>query len=311
MRHKAAGTVTVLPDGEPRTVTTSDGVELYAEVGGAQDAPATVVFAHGWTLSSRSWAEEAAALGETARTVVYDQRGHGRSGWRSGYVPSIDQLGADLYAVLDQLVPDGPVVLVGHSMGGMTIMALAADHPELFGDRVTGVALVATSAGRLGEVTLGLPSRASHVTRRVLPRLMAAAERWGACADLARRLLPPRRRLVQRQVQWLLFGPAAPAAAVAACAELIHATPARTIGAFYPALLRHDKHAALEPIRKVPVLILAGELDRLTPVSHSHALAAALPDARLVVVPGCGHMLPMECPETVTKHLRELLPADS
>jgi pimeloyl-ACP methyl ester carboxylesterase len=66
---------------------------------------------------------------------------------------SIDQLGRDLKAVIDAAVPQGPIVLVGHSMGGMTIMALAAHYPELIRERVVGVGLVGTSSGRLTPIS--------------------------------------------------------------------------------------------------------------------------------------------------------------
>ena len=61
---------------------------------------------------------------------------------------TIDQLGRDLKAVIDAAAPEGPLVLVGHSMGGMTVMALADQYPELIRDRVVGVAFVGTSCGR-------------------------------------------------------------------------------------------------------------------------------------------------------------------
>src|SRR4051812_39647040 len=139
-------------------VRTGDGALLHAVVDGSDDAPVTLVLAHGWTLAQASWDDVAelltpsVAAGEL-RLIRYDQRGHGRSTW-GRYVDhvnelSIDQLGADLGNLLDQLAPTGPVVLAGHSMGGMTIMCLAAARPELFGDRVRGVALVSTSAGDL------------------------------------------------------------------------------------------------------------------------------------------------------------------
>ena len=63
-------------------------------------------------------------------------------------------------------------MLVGHSMGGMTIMALADQQPELFGDRVIGVALVSTSPGRLAEVGLGVPAAAGRVLFKVAPRAL-------------------------------------------------------------------------------------------------------------------------------------------
>ena len=286
---------------EERFVVADDGVALHAEVAGDRSAPLTVVLAHGWCLSGASWDAQVAALAGTARVVRYDQRGHGRSGWRPRPAPTIDQLGEDLRAVLDQLAPEGPVVLAGHSMGGMTIMALAAAHPELFGSRVAGVALVSTSSGRLREVTLGLPGPVAALTRRLMPLLMSSAvQRPGSAERL-------RRRSVERLIARSLFGRAAQPAAVTATAELIHSTPMDVIGAFHPALMAHDKSEALTALRYVPTLIAVGELDRLTPVAHGRAIAEALPDARFVVVPGCGHMLPMERPEVVNEGLRELV----
>ena len=127
-------------------VRTDDGALLHATIDGDEDAPVTVVLAHGWTLAQAAWDDVAdlllprAGAGEL-RLVRYDQRGHGRSTWGEAEV-TIDQLGDDLAAVLDQLAPEGPVVLGGHSMGGMTIMCLApgraavpalvvADEPEV------------------------------------------------------------------------------------------------------------------------------------------------------------------------------------
>ena len=106
------------------------------------------------------------------RVVLYDQRAHGRSS--RGARRALDHRPArraTCGAVLDAVAPTGPVVLVGHSMGGMTVMALADARPELFGERVVGVALVGTSAGKLAQVTFGLPTAVLPVTRRVLPLL--------------------------------------------------------------------------------------------------------------------------------------------
>src|SRR5215831_18265444 len=117
------------------------GIELYVEPGGVETASVTAVFAHGWALSLAAWADVVAGIGDVARVIRYDQRGHGRSQRLSGPQPTIDQLGDDLSAVLDQLAPAGSVLLVGHSMGGMAVLALAARHPEQLA-RVVGFALI-------------------------------------------------------------------------------------------------------------------------------------------------------------------------
>jgi pimeloyl-ACP methyl ester carboxylesterase len=134
-----------------RTVTTDDGVPLHVEVDGRADAPVTVVFSHGFTARLAEWELQRRALRHRARLVFWDQRGHGRSGWTPLPRATIDRTGRDLGQVLDATTPTGPVVLAGHSMGGMSIMALARQRPDLFGPRVVGVFLLATSAGGLDE----------------------------------------------------------------------------------------------------------------------------------------------------------------
>src|SRR4051794_14455771 len=146
------------PVGRPVTVTADDGVRIAADVLDHPDPRFALVFAHGWTMNRRCWHPQLAALQDEATLVSYDQRGHGAS--TSGPIETctIDRLGDDLADVIRETVPDGlPIVLVGHSMGGMTIMALVARHPELVAARVAGVALLGTSAGELENTTFGLP----------------------------------------------------------------------------------------------------------------------------------------------------------
>src|SRR4051794_18999314 len=132
-----------------RTVRTDDGVDLHVEVDENPAAPLTVVLAHGFTARLAEWQLQRQALRRRARLVLFDQRGHGRSGWTRLSAATIDRTGRDLGEVLDATTPSGPVVLAGHSMGGMSVMALARQRPELFGTRVVGVLLLATSAGGL------------------------------------------------------------------------------------------------------------------------------------------------------------------
>jgi len=126
------------------------------------------------------------------RLVLYDQRSHGRSGKATAESSTIEQLGRDLDAVLRALVPDGPIVLAGHSMGGMTIMALAEQRPELFLDRVRGVALIGTSAGDVGASGLPRPLLSRHnPTTRGLALLANLAARPGGVGPQGRRAASP------------------------------------------------------------------------------------------------------------------------
>jgi pimeloyl-ACP methyl ester carboxylesterase len=290
-------------------VRTADGAMLHAVVDGADDAPVTVALAHGWTLAQAAWDDVAALLapriaaGEL-RLIRYDQRGHGRSTWGSVDPVSIDRLGEDLGTLLDDLAPEGPVLLAGHSMGGMTIMCLAAARPELFGDRVRGVALVSTSAGDLQPEPR---SRAERLRQRLTPGALTAALAGARAIERLRQLAPPEHPRHRKIVRGLLYGADATDEMVLAGAEIMHASTVRAFTAFLPALGEHDKRTELKALQQVPVEILVGDSDRLTPERHARQLAAALPEARLQVAPRTGHMLLQEHPELVVEALDRLL----
>ncbi|MET8951597.1 alpha/beta hydrolase [Streptomyces sp. NPDC004533] len=312
--------------GTPGKAYADDGTELYYEVddvepeggpaprrrrlfGRKAPAPVTVVFSHGYCLNQDSWHFQRAALSGVVRTVYWDQRSHGRSGrglaQADGTPVSIDQLGRDLKAVLDAAVPEGPVVLVGHSMGGMTVMALADQFPELIRDRVVGVALVGTSSGRLGEVNFGLPVAGVNAIRRILPGVLKAL---GQQAELVERGRRATADLFAGIIKRYSFASRDVDPAVARFAErMIEATPIDVVAEFYPAFTDHDKTTALARFADLPVLVLAGVQDLVTPSEHSEVIADLLPDAELVLVPDAGHLVMLEHPEAVTDRLADLL----
>ncbi|RYF10234.1 MAG: alpha/beta fold hydrolase, partial [Oxalobacteraceae bacterium] len=142
-------------------VPTDDGVLLHAEID--EIAPyegklskklngspqLTLVFIHGYALNLDCWYFQRDAFRGKHRMAFYDQRSHGRSDRSPRAEATIDQLGDDVADVLTHLVPEGDVILIGHSMGGMSIMAFAERHPTMFRERVRGTALLATTAGDL------------------------------------------------------------------------------------------------------------------------------------------------------------------
>jgi pimeloyl-ACP methyl ester carboxylesterase len=296
-----------LPADRVRRVVAEDGVELHVEEVGPRDAPLTLVFVHGYVQQLAVWhyQRKALAADNPGRLVFYDHRSHGRSGRGSAESATIDQLGRDLETVLDEVVPSGRIVLVGHSMGGMTIMALADAHPELFGSRIVGVGLIATSTGRLAELTFGLPKAVLPVTRRVLP--------WVTRGVRSRPQPFERGRRMGTDLAFLLtrfggFGDRDVSPAVVQFVETMGAqTPVDVIAEFYDTFTTHDKLAALDALREVETLVLVGSKDLVTPVDHSRAIAAALPHAHLVVVEGAGHMVALERAALVTLQLRALV----
>ncbi|MFF4251121.1 alpha/beta fold hydrolase [Streptomyces sp. NPDC001663] len=315
--------------GTPGRAYADDGTELYYEVddvdpeavpplsprrrrlfGRKAPAPVTVVFSHGYCLNQDSWHFQRAALRGVVRTVHWDQRSHGRSGRGVQQVQddvpvTIDQLGRDLKAVMDAAVPQGPIVLVGHSMGGMTVMALADQYPELIRDRVVATAFVGTSSGRLGEVNFGLPVAGVNAVRRVLPGVLKALGQQAALVEKGRRATAD---LFAGIIKRYSFASRDVDPAVARFAErMIEGTPIDVVAEFYPAFTDHDKTEALESFADMPVLVLAGIGDLVTPSEHSEAIADLLPDAELVLVPDAGHLVMLEHPEVVTDRLADLL----
>ncbi|MCW2572950.1 MAG: hydrolase or acyltransferase (alpha/beta hydrolase superfamily)-like protein [Frankiales bacterium] len=298
-----------LPADRIRRVVADDGVPLHVEeVGPEGDVRGpTVVFLHGYTQELAVWhyQRQALAADNPGRLVFYDHRSHGKSGRSPAGSSTIDQLGRDLNAVLQTCAPRGPVVLVGHSMGGMTIMALAEQHPELFGPRIVAVALLSTSTGKLAEAAFGLPSAVVPVTSRVVPFLTRGMRSRPQVFERGRRLGTDLAFLISRS--WA-FGSRDVSPALVEFVERMTAnTPVEVIAEFYDTFTDHDKLAALDVLDRVETLILVGSKDKLTPLSHSQVMAASLPSAQLVVVEGAGHMVQLERAPLLNLHLRALL----
>lgn len=298
--------------GPSRQVCASDGTMLYVEVDDVPDAPSgasgappiTVVFSHGYCLNLDAWHYQRQALRGRYRLVLWDQRGHGRS--QAGPVGSctVDQCGHDLLDVLQDVVPDGPVVLVGHSMGGMTIMALAAEYPDIVRERVVGVALVATSSGGLSDVTWGLRGGLSRLAHRIAPLALSGLARAPRLVD---RTLQIGSDLHQVVVQRYSYASPVPESLVRFTGEMIAGTSIEVIADYLPTFDLHDKREALSALDGIETLVLSGSDDLLTPPEHSEEIVRRLPGAEHVVVPNAGHLVMLEHPAEVTAHLVDLL----
>ena len=140
---------------------------------------------HGYSLNLDSWHFQRAAYRGQVRTVFYDQRSHGRSDRSSDDHCTIDQLGHDLRRVIEDTVP-GRCVVVGHSMGGMTVISLAELYPEMFGDKVVGAALIATTAGGLDPGRILFPMLPLGLGGRFMGRAVRTLDRGHKVVDLAR-----------------------------------------------------------------------------------------------------------------------------
>ncbi|GAA5158782.1 alpha/beta hydrolase [Pseudonocardia eucalypti] len=290
--------------GQGRMVRTAAGIGLYAEVEGPADAPVTLVFSHGWTLDSRIWdpvVRSVLAHSPATRVVRYDHRGHGSSDSVPPHRMTIAALADDLAELIDRLAPDGKLVLAGHSMGGMTIMALAERYPELFARRVAGVALVATASGGLGDTTFGLSVRALNLVRRGEARL-AGSVRFNRRPKLTRWPL-----LLAPGLRYLIIGRGADRGALRRSMRCIADCRPSAITGFRPTLEDHRRDAALAAFEHIPTRVLAGARDKLTPVYQSRRIVEHARNASLTVLPDAGHMLPVERVDSVSSCLTELV----
>lgn len=299
-----------LPPDRYSTVVSDDGVPLSVqEVEPVDGGPAdlTVVLVHGFANDSRSWHFQRRDLPRLeqprVRVVLYDQRGHGRSESSPTNRSTIEQLGGDLDAVLRATAPEGPVVLVGHSMGGMAIMALAERRQELFRDRVRGIALIATSAGAVGASGLPRPWLSRY---NVLTRGLGVVAGWQPA-------LVERTRKVGGQISWnlvrqLAFGDEEVSSSLVDLTDdMINGTSVSSVMGFLDTIGAHDRRASLAALRHCEVLVVSGDADRLTAFEHAEVIAAELPGARLVRVAGAGHMVMLERHEAVTEDLVALV----
>jgi pimeloyl-ACP methyl ester carboxylesterase len=301
---------------EPVSVKCDDGVVLHAEVD--EVAPyaegrrrrrtdVTLVFVHGYALNLDCWHFQREAFRGKHRMAFFDQRSHGRSERSDRENATIDQLGDDLANVMATVAPKGDVILVGHSMGGMSIIAFAERHPELFASRVAGVALVSTTAGELKpHRTLGrwIPDRIGQV---MAPRVIAALARAPELVDSARR---PGSNIGFLVADLFAFGSKdVPAAQVEFLDEMLAGTSFDVLAEFFPNFSTLDKFEHLAAFAGVPTTIICGTKDKLTSIDHSRRMAQELPDARLVECEGAGHMVIFEARDQVNAALDELVVA--
>jgi pimeloyl-ACP methyl ester carboxylesterase len=278
--------------------------DLAVTTYGPDDAPLTVFLAHCWTLNRSDWHYQVRDLlrefGTGIRIVTWDHRGHGESAPIARAEARIETLAADWSDLVDRLAPQGPLVLAGHSIGGMTLMALAERRPELF-ERVVGVVLVATSSGALDTVNLGLPE-AGRFVRSQIPRMLALRSR--TLSRRARRRAPITETVVMRR---FVFGRPMRLADAALAVEGLITCPGDTVVGYYEDCMRHERTEALEVLDRIPTHVLVGTRDVLTPPSHARRIAQRVQGAVLTVAPDAGHMLPLERDRLVTGALTRLI----
>ncbi|MFC4377524.1 alpha/beta fold hydrolase [Nocardia halotolerans] len=293
----------LIDEDDAGSVLTDDGVSLATRTYGDVDAEVTIVFVHGFCNSMESFhfqrRDLARRWGARVRMVLFDQRGHGRSGIPATDSCTVAQLGRDVATVVRECVPKGPVVLVGHSLGGMAVLAAAAQFPELFARRVIGVALLNTAAAEVAAT--GLLQWLRHPAMggfRLAVRSAPALVQMGRSAS--KQLVTPLLHVSS------FHGPVSPTLARFTI-MMIDRTPVATVEKFLKTIELHDESAALPVLAPLPVLVLGGAHDMVIPFHNSVLLAEELPGSELVKVGEGAHMPHLQFPEVTLDALDRLL----
>ena len=291
-------------DDRAYVVTTPDGVPLAVREAGPVDAEVTMVFVHGFCLRMGAFYFQRTRLpnrlGPRIRMVFYDQRGHGRSGAAAPETYTLTQLGEDLESVLTAAAPRGVIVLVGHSMGGMTVLSHARQFPEQYGRRIVGAALISSAAegvtrSPLGEILKNPALEAVRFTARSAPKLMHRGR------NVSRSVIGPILRAAS-------FSDLRVSRSLDTFSQrMMNDTPIATMVGFLHALEVHDETPGLWTLLRIPTLIACGDHDLLTPDEYSRKMAASLPRSELVIVTGASHLALLDKPDAINDGLIRLV----
>jgi pimeloyl-ACP methyl ester carboxylesterase len=281
-------------------VASSDGTLIHVEEIGSGP---TVVLSHGYTLNSTLWHHQIKELSGSMRLVMYDHRGHGHSGLPPSEDWSLDALARDMEAVIRDSAGDEPVVLVGHSMGGMTLLRFCELYPDAIGSRVRGLVLVSTSSA---DVIGGIVPPARRVETAIQGVQEAVLRVLAGRADHVDTFRSLSGNFSYLMTRLMGFGKNPSQHQVAFVEELIQHAPSHVWFSLLPSIVGLDVRAGL-PTITVPTLVIAGDRDRLTPLSSAKAIVAEIPGAQLEIFPNTGHTPMIERHERFNKLLTEFV----
>lgn len=243
----------------------------YAEQG---EGP-LAVFIHGYPLDHTLWLEQLSGLSDIRRVVAVDLPGYGMSERVTGAALTMEAL-ADSVAGLIEALEYDQADIIGLSMGGYVALALWEMYPAAFRSLV------------LANTKSGADSEAAKAGREAQAQSVVSEGREQLAGKLAGALLAPAHDLT----------------AAARLRTMVESTPVETIVASLRGMAARPDRTGLLSSISVPTLILSGEEDGLIPPLDSHEMSTAIPDSEFLVIPGAGHLTPIERPDAFTEALR-------
>ncbi|WP_165164197.1 alpha/beta fold hydrolase [Corynebacterium qintianiae] len=273
-----------------------DGVDVRFYDRGPVDAPLTVLYVHGFNISSESFFMQVDALAELpVRQLLVDVRGHGRTTSVAPRLCTVDLAADDVFAVLSHLGARGPFIVVGHSLGGPVSLSLMRRHDlDVAGSVQISSAVEPFAMQGLPQILAGPVGRALEAVLRYTPGFAEGMRRviTSAIAPLLAM------GFYFRPVSYDL---------IRFHARMIRRTPLATYAGFFDDLLLHSELCASAVLAGIPGYILVGERDTVAPVSQSARLHEIWPRAHVQVLPESGHMPPLDAPGAVTTAILRLV----
>ncbi|AZA11855.1 alpha/beta fold hydrolase [Corynebacterium gerontici] len=278
---------------EHRTI---DGVHYYLD--GPEDADVTIVYIHGFTLAAKSWHLQVAHIGDRARHVLIDLRGHGETGEYPIEDCTIDGAADDVALVYNHLGINGDTVVIGHSLGGMVALNLLRRFKKIR-HNTRACILVATA----------VESFASQGFPQVLA--LPIVDNIRNAVELAPKQVQQFREdiaaLIAPTLATTVFVHPTPDSIINFHAHMINDTPLNTLVGFLDDLQQHNETCAQHPLQDIPGAVIVGEKDLVTPLSQAQRIIDMWPSSSLQEIPDAGHMIILEQPWVINKALDHAL----
>ena len=275
--------------GDVQWVRRPDGAHLRVESHGRRSGP-TIVLTHGWGADAREWQYATRELGRRFRVLAWDLRGLGNSSEPAYPDYALERMAGDLDAVVETAGP-GPVVLVGHSIGGMIIQTYCRLFPERLGSKVVGLALVNTTHTNPARTTLF--GEAARLLEGPLWVPLLHLTIWLSPLVWVMNWLSYQNGLAHLFAMATGFGGHESRGQLDLAARFTPSASPAVLARGVLAMLGFEETATL-PTIPVPTLVVTGDVDRVTVPEASRTISRTVPDAELVELPAAGHMAPFE-----------------
>ncbi|WKD57285.1 2-succinyl-6-hydroxy-2,4-cyclohexadiene-1-carboxylate synthase [Corynebacterium capitovis DSM 44611] len=278
--------------------TRHDGLDIHWFERGPEGAELTVLYLHGFNISSQEFYLQVDALAELGvRQLLVDLRGHGKTGAVPPRMCQVDAAADDVFAVLRDRGVTGPLIVVGHSLGGPVSLSLMRRHASDL--HLVGSVHISSAVEPFADQ--GMPHVLAGWVGALLEDLYRSAPR------LTQRLLTlGTRGLAPALALGFYFRPVR-YAVIRFHAAMIRRTALDTYAGYFDDLLYHSELAAGPVLATIPGYILVGDRDAVSPVSQSRRLHDIWPRAYLQVLPESGHMPPLDAPGAVSTAIKRLV----